>query len=161
MWDLDEPAGQSSMVTGIIFLLLCLAFYCRVIQFSSKSFFYSILMLIGTFFINLIIFKAIRRYVNYNAGFIYVFFSESLGADTYKVGRTYKHPENRARAVHREYQNHYGRALAPFKVVHYWRVRDYTKAEKDIHDHLVGYRISRASKERELFQLPLNELLNE
>jgi predicted transport protein len=84
-------------------------------------------------------------------GYIYVLFNPSFRRDLFKIGKTTKTPEERAREI----------SLATgvprdFEVIYEERVNDCDTAERLIHQRLNKHR---SSSNREFFELPLKEII--
>ena len=82
-----------------------------------------------------------------NVGSVYVFSNKSLPPNTYKIGSTYKLPEERAEQLS-------GTAhLTPFKVVAKIKIQSAEYYEKSIHKLLNKYRVG-----KEYFELELDKI---
>ena len=82
-----------------------------------------------------------------NVGYVYVLSNKSLPSNTYKIGSTYKLPEERAEQL--SGTGH----LTPFKVVGKIKIQSAEYYEKSIHKLLNKYRIG-----KEYFELELDKI---
>ena len=84
-----------------------------------------------------------------NVGYVYVLSNKSLPPNTYKIGSTYKLPEERAEQLS-------GTAhLTPFKVAAKIKIQSAEYYEKSIHELLKDYRVKEG---REFFKLDLKKI---
>ncbi len=84
-------------------------------------------------------------------GYIYVLFNPSFQRDQFKIGKTTKTPEVRAREI-----SSATGVPRDFEVLYEERVRDCDSAERLVHQRLTKYR---TSSSREFFELPLKEVI--
>ena len=82
-----------------------------------------------------------------NVGYVYVLSNKSLPPNTYKIGSTYKLPEERAEQL--SGTGH----LTPFKVVDEIKIQSAEYYEKSIHKLLNKYRVG-----KEYFEIELNKI---
>ena len=86
-----------------------------------------------------------------NPGYLYVMRSGAHALDMYKIGKTRRSPDVRAQELAR------GTGVPTrFDVLASWEVGDIDNTEREVHESLAPYRVSRR---REFFRAPLSSII--
>ena len=104
-------------------------------------------------FAEFVVRKHRKRLEGANPGYVYIMRSGSHGVDLYKIGKTERTPEARAR----ELTTATGVPTA-FEILARWEVGDVDLVEREAHRRLRAYRVNRR---REFFRAPLSTITKE